>query len=449
MTRAYTLSIFGLGRVGLSLAVCYASKGFNVIGVDVDKAKLKLLKKGKPPFYEPKLDRLLKLALDIRAITFTASHKEAVMKSDISFITVGTPSAPDGGVNLRFVKQVARQIGVALRLKEGWHLVVVRSTVPPGTTKDIIKPIIEDSSGKKCGDDFGLCMNPEFLSEGSAINCILKPDRIIIGEYDKRSGDALQIFYENFYGQELPPILRTNLVNAELIKYANNAFLAMKVSFANMIANLCQRLPGADVGVVMKGIGMDKRISPYFLRAGLGWGGSCWPKDLKALLKIAEKHGLRMPLIEATIEVNEKQPSVAIEMAKEVLGSLTDKKVAVLGLSFKPGTDDTREAVSLKVIRRLLDEGAIVVVYDPRAMGNARKIIGDSVIYAKSIRECLSGADCCIIITEWDEFRKLKPEDFIAYMRRPVIIDGRRIYESAEFKRREDIIIILVGTCKP
>ena len=437
MSSRPRISIFGLGRVGLCLAACYASEGFHVIGVDVDRRKLEIIKRGETPFYEPGLHELLKKSLNSHCLVLTSSASEAIANSDISFITVGTPSNPDGSASLSQVKTVCRQIGVALAKKGSWHLIVVKSTVPPGTTGGVIKELLERWSGQECGNDFGLCMNPEFLSEGAAIRGIKKPDRLVIGEYNRRSGDILQAFYELFYGSETcPPILRTSLVNAELIKYANNAFLAMKVSFINMIANLCQKLPGADVEEVARGIGLDRRIGSLFLRAGAGWGGSCWPKDLTALKTFAEKLGVEMPLIEATIRINEKQPLKLVDLAKQLLGQLEGKRVSVLGLSFKPGTDDMRGAVSIKVVNALLEAGAKVVVYDPKAMENAGAILGDRVEYAPSLENCLSGSDCAILVTEWDEFKKLEPETLKKLMRNPILIDGRRIFPPERFSKK-------------
>jgi UDPglucose 6-dehydrogenase len=312
----------------------------------------------------------------------------------------------------------------------------VKSTVLPTTTENVVRRIIEEASGKRCSEEFGLCVNPEFLREGSAVEDTFKPDRIIIGEVDKRSGDYLEEIYREFYGDELPPIIRTNPVNAEMIKYANNAFLAMKVSFINMIANLCQKIPGADVEIIARGIGLDKRIGPLFLKAGAGWGGSCFSKDIEALLDYAIKNGVELPLIEATLKVNRSQPYRVVELARELIGGLNGRRISVLGLAFKPGTDDVRDAVSIKIVRRLLDEGAKVVVYDPKAMDNAKRIFGEDVEYASNVEECLKDSECAIVVTEWDEFRKLRPEDFIKLMKTPAVVDGRRIYDPEAYSKK-------------
>ncbi|MCC6018809.1 MAG: UDP-glucose/GDP-mannose dehydrogenase family protein [Candidatus Verstraetearchaeota archaeon] len=430
------ISFFGLGYVGLTTATCLASRGFKVICYDVDESKVDAVNSGRAPFFEPKLDELLRRAVEEGYLKAVKDPKTAVLNSEVTFITVGTPSRDDGSIDLTYVKSASRMIGEALRLKSGWHLIVVKSTVQPTTTENVVGRIIEETSGRRCGDGFGLCMNPEFLREGNAVEDTFKPDRIIIGEVDKRSGDFLEEIYREFYGDDLPPIIRTSPVNAELIKYANNSFLAMKVSFINMIANLCQKIPGADVEIVARGIGLDRRIGPLFLKAGAGWGGSCFKKDLEALLDYAIKNCVELPLVEATLKVNRSQPYRVVELARELIGDFRGRRVSVLGLAFKPGTDDMRDAVSIRIVRRLVEEGAKVVVYDPKAMDNAKRIFGGDVEYANSVEECLKNSECAIIVTEWDEFRKLKPEDFIRFMRNPVVVDGRRIYDSNVYSRK-------------
>jgi UDPglucose 6-dehydrogenase len=439
------VSIFGLGYVGLTFGVCLGKKGFKVLGVDVDENKVAMVNRGEAPFYEPGLGELLRETVENGLFRATTDSYEDVLSSEVSFICVGTPSLPDGSADLSYLESAARSIGRALRDKKGWHLVVVRSTVPPGTTGGIVKRILEEESGKRAGADFGLCMNPEFTREGSAVEDTFSPDRIVIGELDERSGAFLEKLYRDFHGSNIPPIIKTSLSNAELIKYASNAFLAMKVSFINEIANIAQRVPGADVEIVARGIGLDKRIGPLFLRAGLGFGGSCFPKDLRALIKFSESVGYEPKICRAVMEVNESQPYKAVELARSILGPLKGKRIAVLGLAFKPNTDDVREAVSIKIVKALLSEGASVAVYDPKAMPNARRILGDTVVYAGSAEECLRGADCAIVATEWDEFKKLRPEDFSRLMRTPVLVDGRRIYNPKEFSEKVRFAAIGLG----
>jgi len=417
------ISVFGLGYVGLATAVCFAHRGVKVIGVDVDPNKVKLIGSGKSPFYELQMEEFLHEALRKGFFLCTNDYLQAVQDSDISFITVGTPSRPDGSIDLQFIEAVSKSIGEGLRWKRKYHLVVVKSTVVPGTVEKIVKPLIEESSGKQCGVDFGLCANPEFLREGSAIQDTFNPDRIVIGEFDRKSGDFLENLFRKFYGGKMPPVIRTTLSNAELIKYANNAFLAMKISFINEVANICERVLGSDVNVVAEAIGLDKRVGRLFLNAGLGYGGSCLPKDLKALISFSRKIGYDPVLISAVEKINEAQPYKAVELARKLIGELAGKRIAVLGLAFKPNTDDMRNAVSIKIISKLLEERAEVVAYDPVAMPNARKIFGDRIRFASSALNCIKDADCCIIVTEWDEFRCLKPEDFVKYMKNPCLVD--------------------------
>lgn len=431
--------------MGLCTAVGFASKGYKVVISDHDPEKAALINNGTPPFYEPMLQSLLQNVVKNDYLTCVVESKEAVLKSEITFIAVGTPSKADGSIDLHFIKNSAMEIGTALKEKETYHLIVVKSTVVPGTTEKIVKPTIENHSAKKCGADFGLCMNPEFLREGSALYDALNPDRIVIGEYDQRSGDILETFYRNFYSEKTPALIRTNLPTAELIKYANNAFLATKISFINQIANICERIPGADVTVVAKAIGLDKRIGPLFLNAGLGYGGSCLPKDARALIAFSKELGYDLSLIKAVEDINNTQPFRAVELAEKHVGNLQGKRIAILGLAFKPNTDDMREAVSIRIIKKLLEKKANIIVYDPAATNNAKKIFKHRIEYASSLIECIRGADCCIIITEWDEFKKLKPEDFINHMKNAVIIDGRRIYSPSEFKDKVKFAAIGLG----
>jgi len=429
------ISIAGTGYVGLATAVGFASKGCKVIASTHDPEKAALINKGVPPFYEVGFEELLRKVVEKGYLKCVLDSGEAVLDTDTTFITVGTPSQRDGSIDLQYIQRSAREIGEALKRKNTYHLVVVKSTVVPGTTENVVRPITEKHSGKRCGPGFGLCMTPEFLREGSALHDTLHPDRIIIGEYDDKSGDALESLYTQFYKEELTPIIRTNLPTAELIKYANNSFLATKISFINTIANVCEKIPGADVTMVAKGIGLDQRINPRFLRAGLGYGGSCFPKDVKALIAFSKVQGYDSMLLNAVEDVNNAQPYRAVELVRKLVGDLEGKRIAILGLAFKPNTDDMREAVSIKIVKKLLEEGARVTVYDPFSMKNAKEIFGARVTYASTATECFTDADGCILVTEWDEFKTLNPEDFIKHMQKPVIIDGRRIYNSKEFSR--------------
>jgi UDPglucose 6-dehydrogenase len=427
------VSVIGLGYVGLTMAAYLAYNGIETMGVDIDERKLTMLKQGSVPFYEPGLEQILAKVQATRHLVVTHDCEQAVSKSEVSFVTVGTPGNDDGSPNTKQLRAATASIGNGLKKKADYHLAVIRSTVVPGTTAQTVKPLLESSSGKSCGKDFGLCVNPEFLSEGRAFNGMKNPDRIVIGQFDKSSGDALENFYSSLYSDRMPPVLRTSPVNAELIKHANNAFLATKVSFINSIANLCEKAD-ADVEVVAKGIGLDARIGPLFLRAGLGWGGSCLPKDLRGLLSYARGLGTDLPVIRAAIEVNRTQPLKAVEFVKSRIGALNGKTISVLGLSFKPDTDDVRESIGIRIVQMLLRQGARVVVYDPKAMENAKTALGERVNYAKTAGECIDGADCCIITTEWENFKNLSPADFFSAMKTPIVFDGRRIYDPAQMK---------------
>jgi len=440
------ISVMGIGYVGLCTAVGFAQKRYNVIALTHNAEKADKINKGIPPFYEPGLQELLeKTVRDGYLKCLLNEPDKAIINTDITFNAVGTPSKPDGSIDLQHIERSSQEIGEALEKKDSYHLVVVKSTVVPETTQKRVKPILEQQSKKQAGKDFGLCMNPEFLREGSALEDTLNPDRIVIGEHDKTAGDILESLYRDFYDNKTPPILRTNLSTAELIKYANNAFLATKVSFINTIANLCEKVSGADVNVVAKGIGLDKRIGPLFLNAGLGYGGSCFPKDVKALIAYARTLTYRPELLEAVEKVNETQPQKAVQLYKSILGDLKGKRTAILGLSFKPNTDDMREARSIQIINQLLNEGANIVAYDPVAMPNARTVFENKIEYASSAIECLKEADGCILATEWDEFKKLKPEDFVKSMRQPVLIDGRRIFDPDKFRQKLKFAAIGLG----
>jgi len=439
------ISIVGTGYVGLCTAVGFASKGIQVIASTHNHKKAEKINRGIPPFYEPNLKQLLEKAIEAHTLRCVTNRRDAITNTDITFLAVGTPSQPDGSINLQYIKEASREIGETIKKKISHHLIVVKSTVIPGTTENIVKPILEQTSGKPCGIGFSLCMSPEFLRQGAAIHDTLNPDRIVIGEYDKKSGTILEDLSKNFYQPNTPPIIRTGISTAELIKYANNAFLATKISFINTIANLCQKIPNTDITAIAKAIGLDKRINPHFLNAGLGYGGSCFPKDVKALIAYSQNKGYDPPLLNAVEEVNHHQPKHAITLAKKHLTNLQNKRIAILGLSFKPDTSDMREAKSIPIIRQLINEGAKVTAYDPAAIPNAKTILGNKITYAASPTECLKDADCAILVTEWDEFRNLKPEDF-QNMRQPILIDGRRIYNPQEFSDKIKLAAIGLGS---
>ena len=413
----------GTGYVGLTTAVCLAAKGHIVFCVGRNREKIEKIRRGFPVIYERGLKNLLEEVLANRTLKATVNLDKAIQGSDVSFICVGTPCGDDGSIDLTQIRNATKQMGCALRDKVGYHVVVVKSTVVPGTTEDVVLPILEKFSGKRAGVDFGICMNPEFLREGRAVDDFMFPRDvgIVIGEFDQKSGDLLSKIYGNFDGE----IFRTSIRAAEMIKYARNSYLAKDVSFANEIANVCQRL-GVDYLDVKKGMEMDARIGEgRFLDAGAGFGGSCFPKDVSAIVAEAKESGIAPVLLESALKVNEAQPYELVRLTKEVVGNpLKGKRIAVLGLAFKPGTDDMREAPSIKVVNSLLREGCEISVYDNKAVGNAKRIFEDKVEYADKAEEALRYADACVIVTEWPEFADPK---LYTCMRGRVIIDGRRV----------------------
>lgn len=430
------ISVIGSGYVGLATALGFASNGFRATAFEIDSVKRERINRGDVPFVEPGLHELLKSSLEKGF-----QVEESLKLGEITFLTVGTPGKNDGSIDLTYIKEASRMIGRALATQDTYVVIVVKSTVVPGTTENVILPLLEAESGKKVGRDFGLVMNPEFLREGSAVRDMMTPERVVIGEYDSRSGDAVESLYDRFYKRssfKIPPIIRTSVVNAEFIKYASNAFLATKISFINSIANIAQRVPGADVEVIARGMGLDVRIGNKFLNAGLGYGGSCFPKDIRALLSLSQSLGYCASLLGEVERVNERQFETLIDIARDVLGGFKGKVVTVLGLSFKPGTDDLRDAVSLRMIKALAGEGAFLKAYDPSTADDALKSflpkeVQQRIALAKSTFESLQDSVCCFVVTEWDEFKHLQPEDFIRHMKNPLLLDGRRIYDPARF----------------
>lgn len=390
------ICVVGTGYVGLVAGVCFAKKGNKVVCVDVDKEKVDKINNSIPPIFEAGLSQFLSEVRERGNFGATLDLKQAVLESDVTFIAVGTPQSEDGSVNLNYLNEAVKNIGTALRDKEGYHIIVIKSTVVPGTSDSLI-PILEKASGKKHGEAFGVCMNPEFLKEGFAIHDFLEPDRIVIGYSDKRAGDIISDLYKNFNAA----IVRTSsLKAAEMIKYTSNSLLATKISFANEIGDICKKF-GIDVYEVMKGVGLDHRLGPYFLNAGPGFGGSCFPKDIHALISIAEKDNFNPKLLKTVLEVNRNQPYRVVELAKK---KGLKNKIAVLGLAFKPGTDDIRESPAITIVQELLKEGKQVIAYDPEAMENTKKVLPD-ISYANSAKEAIDSAEMVIIVTHWDEFR--------------------------------------------
>ncbi len=416
------ISVIGTGYVGTVSAACFADLGHEVICVDIDKSKIDKINAGIPPIYEEELSELLEKNAGKR-LSATSDYDFAVKNTGVSFICVGTPSDPGGNIDLGIVKAASANLGDSLGKKKDYHVVVVKSTVVPETTEKVVLPIIEEHSGKHIGE-FGIAMNPEFLREGKAVHDFLHPDKVVVGSIDKRSGDIVASLYSGLECE----VTRTNLRTAEMIKYANNAFLATKISFSNEIGNICKKI-GIDTYEVMKAIGKDFRIGPHFLNAGAGFGGSCFPKDVKALISKAKEIGYEPQLLNSVIEINDRQPIMVVRLLKDKLGSIIGKKISVLGLAFKNDTDDIRESRSIHVIKELLDNGARVSAYDPMANDNMRKIISN-IEYHTSAKDALRGADACLIMTEWDEFRSLDKEFDV--MKRKIVIDGRHMLSQGK-----------------
>ena len=436
----YSVSILGTGFIGLCSAACFADKDIKVLASTHNEKKAKMINDGKAPFYEADLQEMMDniKAKKPELLRCLLDPVKAVLETEISMITQGTPMREDKSIDLGYIESTAREIGKALKQKDSYHLIVVRSTVVPGTARNLVGKIITEVSGKIPGKDFGLCMQPEFLAEGRSIEDTLRPDRIVIGAFDDRSGDMLQEFYEYFYGDHLQncPLLRMNLESAELVKYGNNCLLSTKISYANEFANFAQLVPNVDIVQVMKGVGLDYRINDRFLHSGVGFGGSCFHKDVNAIKAWSKSQGYTSRLLEAVLGINDDQAIKIVDMAEELAGKLASKKVTLLGLSFKPGTDDMREAPSLRVVDELMKRGINNIMgYDPKAKDTAEIEFGDKIKYANSIEEALKDSECAFLITEWDEFKNLNPKDFKKSMKIPNVVDGRRLYDYDTFNK--------------
>ena len=408
------ISIIGTGYVGLVSGACFASLGHHVICVDIDKKKVDTINQGISPIYEEELNELLQKYKN--NIIATTSYEGALKNTEITFICVGTPSHETGDIDLSFIDQVIKTVGLELKKKDVFHSVVIKSTVVPGTTQNHVLPILEEFSKKKVGIDIGLGMNPEFLREGVAIQDFMHPDRVVNGFYDDKTKQLLHEVYKDFSC----PIIETSLSVAEMIKYASNCFLATKISYINEIGNMCKWLD-IDVNEVADGMGLDHRIQRSFLNAGIGWGGSCFPKDTKALQSWAKKEGISSYIIDSIIKTNDVQPLQLLIILKKYIPDIKGKTIGVLGLAFKPNTDDIRETRSKPIIEALLSEGAHIKAYDPKAMPHFRTIAPE-ITYCSNASEVLD-SDAVFITTDWDEFKHL---DYSG----KIVIDGRRVLEA-------------------
>ncbi len=414
------ICVVGSGYVGLVTGACLADFGMTVTGVDKDESKIAALRQGEIPIFEPGLRTLVRKNMDEGRLSFTTELGPAIEEALAVFIAVGTPPLPDGSADLSFIHQVATSIGQHLN---GYKVVITKSTVPAGTGQQIETIVARESAG---AHEFAVVSNPEFLREGSAIKDFMQPDRVVIGSRDPRAFDIMRDIYKPLEREDVPFVM-TDVESAELIKYASNGFLATKISFINETAALCEAF-GADVEVVARGMGLDKRIGPLFLNPGPGFGGSCFPKDTRAVAQIAQAKGLTFRIIEAVLAANDATKARMMDKIREALGELAGRTVAVLGLSFKPDTDDIRESPSLPILAGLLEGGAIVRAYDPEAMDGCRDEF-PSVVYCDNPYEAAEGADALVIVTEWNQFRALELEHLKELLAEPLILDFRNLYE--------------------
>ncbi|MED1471922.1 UDP-glucose/GDP-mannose dehydrogenase family protein [Bacillus salipaludis] len=418
------ISVVGTGYVGLVTGVCLSEIGHSVICVDIDENKLNQLRAGLSPIYEPGLDDLMKRNIQSNRLFFTSDHKEAFQNVDVIYIAVGTPEKEDGSANLFFVEQVAKSIGQNI---SNDVIVVTKSTVPVGTN-NWIKEVIKENLVNKV--EVKIVSNPEFLREGSAIYDSFNGDRIVIGAEDDESANIMEKINKPFG----IPVFKTDIRSAEMIKYASNAFLATKISFINEISNICEKV-GANVEDVALGMGQDSRIGTQFLKAGIGYGGSCFPKDTKALVQIAGNVEYDFELLKGVINVNKKQQEILLQKLFNRFTSLEGKKIAVLGLAFKPNTDDMREAASIVITNNLLESNAHVVAYDPVAIYNAKKLLNNKIEFVENLNEALVDADAALLLTEWTEIRDIDPSVFEKLMKTPIVLDGRNCFEIERMKK--------------
>lgn len=447
------IAVIGTGYVGLVTGASLALLGNEVICVGRNKDKIEKINKGQSPFYELGLENLLKKVLTQKLLQATNNFQKAISNADIIIIAVGTPNV-ENKIDLSTIKTVSRQIGEELKKSDKYKVIAVKSTVVPTTTEKVVKPLLEKYSGKSAGS-FGLCMSPEFLREGNAVEDATNPDRIVIGQYDEKSGNKFAEIYTNV---SCPKVF-TNLATAEMTKYAANALLATLISYSNEIARICEAVKGVDVLDVWKGVHLDSRLSPKinnkiiipgivsYILSGCGYGGSCFPKDTRALAAYAKSIGVNTEVIKSVIHINDTQPMRMVTLIKKVLRNLKNKKITVLGLAFKPNTDDLRESPSLPVIKTLLENGATVVCHDPMIGSINRLELGNiKIVLAKSAEEALKNADGVLVMTAWDDYKKLDPSTFKKLMKTPIIIDGRRIFSPDKFLQA-GIIYKGIGYC--
>lgn len=436
------LSVVGLGKLGSVLAAVMADRGHEVVGVDINPDYVAAINAGRAPVREPGLDEMI--ARNAARLSATSSVQDAVARTEATFVVVPTPSGPDATFSLQYILNAAEPIGLALGRKPGYHLVVISSTVMPGSTGGAIRERLEQVSGRRCGPDFGLCYNPEFIALGSVIRDMSKPDMILIGESDPRAGDLLENLYRTVCPNH-PPVARMNFVNAELAKISVNTFVTTKISYANMLAEICEQVPGADSEVVSAAIGLDTRIGRKYLKGAFGYGGPCFPRDNKAFARFAELHEVEATLARATDQVNQRQVD---RLAARVIDAAEGGRVAILGLSYKPDTEVIEESQGVMLAQALARAGLRVIAYDPVAMDNARRALNGLVELAPSMAECVAGADTVVIATPWDEFKRLDPASLKGGDARPVIFDWWRLLEPADFESVAEYVACGQGSAR-
>ena len=421
------IAVVGLGFVGLSISSVLASKNYSVIGIDINNQKCSNIRNGILPLFEPDLENTLRIGLKKK---LTISNNFSLIENcDMIFVTVGTPQKSNGAIELSMIKEAITSIGRIIAKSKNNPIILIKSTVTPGTMQNVILPILEKRSGKKAGRGFGLISNPEFLQESNAIKDTKFPHVIVLGGYQTRFMKKTKNFFSKLHPNV--PIIITNHQTAEMIKYANNSFLATKISFINQLSNICQNIPGVNIDDIAKTIGSDPRIGDAFLNAGPGYGGSCLPKDMRALINFAEKVGINPTLLNAVEKTNQRQIESIISLMEKSLGTLALKRLTVLGTAFKPNTDDVRDSIAIELIKKLLKKKARITIYDPKAMRNTMKIFGKKIIYAKSITDALNNSQCIIMMTHWKQFDALN-NNSIKRMKKKFIIDCRRILSKKE-----------------
>lgn len=431
------IAVIGLGKLGTPLAALLASRNHKVIGLDVNETNVNLVNAGKSPVFEPGLEELMQRSQG--NLSATTSYEAAISNTDISFIIVPTPSDASGKFSLRYIFAAVEEIGKVLRYKDSFHIVVITSTVMPGATVNEILPVLEEHSGKRCGTDFGLCYNPEFIAIGDIIHNMLNPDFVLIGESDRRSGEILEKIYSHLC-ENNPPIKRMTSVNAELTKISVNTFVTTKISYANMLGEICERLPGANVDVVTDAVGQDSRIGRKYLKGATGYGGPCFPRDNVAFSVLARGLGVDPTLAEATDTINRRQVSrlVSLLLPRLSHGSV----VAILGLAYKTNTNVIEESQGIALGRELLAKGMTVILYDPLATENARQVLGEKPKYAKSVKECLQEANAIAIMTPYEEFRTIAVEDLT---NNTIILDCWHLLDREKFSSACEYIALGIG----